>query len=185
MYFTGPPSLVDNSIVAGNTGAGIILGLGGLLPTYTGVNLIDVDPMLQPLGDYGGPTQTMPPLTNSPAIDPAGGDTNSIFSTDQRGFTRVVNGILDIGAVEVQFAPSAPVTIGGAEVLGNGSFELSFTNQAGSSFQVVASTNAAIPSASWPIIGPAIEMPPGSGQFQFIDPDATNLPLRFYRVTSP
>ncbi len=43
----------------------------------------------------------MPPLPGSPVLD-AGGAT--AFSTDQRGFTRVVNGTVDIGAAEFQGA---------------------------------------------------------------------------------
>ena len=41
----------------------------------------------------------MPPLSGSPAID-AGG-TSSSEKTDQRGFPRLVNEALDIGAVEI------------------------------------------------------------------------------------
>ncbi|MDB4265501.1 right-handed parallel beta-helix repeat-containing protein, partial [bacterium] len=51
--------------------------------------------LLATLGDYGGPTQTMPPLAGSPAIDAATGSTNFV---DQRGFTTI--GIPDIGAAE-------------------------------------------------------------------------------------
>ena len=60
-------------------------------------NLTSGAPRLAPLGNYGGPTQTMPPLPGSPAID-AGGTTN--LTTDQRGFPRV--SIPDIGAAEYQ-----------------------------------------------------------------------------------
>ncbi len=80
--------------------------------TVTGVNLIgDLadsnlsesatlmvgDPKLADLGDYGGPTATMPPLQESPAIDAA---LNSTVLTDQRGFTRPVGAARDIGAIE-------------------------------------------------------------------------------------
>jgi len=72
-----------------------------------------IDPLLAPLGNYGGPTQTMPLLPGSPAID-AGGNalalvpthrspfTTNPLTTDQRGtgFDRVVNGTVDIGAYE-------------------------------------------------------------------------------------
>jgi hypothetical protein len=37
--------------------------------TYLGANLTSGDPMLYPLGNYGGPTLTMPPRLGSPAID--------------------------------------------------------------------------------------------------------------------
>jgi hypothetical protein len=61
--------------------------------------------VLAPLGDYGGPTQTIALFPGSPAID-AGN--NAIVppgvTTDQRGpgFARIVNGTVDIGAFEVQ-----------------------------------------------------------------------------------
>jgi hypothetical protein len=50
---------------------------------------------------------------------------------------------------------------------------------------VLASTNIALPIANWPALGIASEIPPGSGQFQFTDPQATNLQQRFYRVKLP
>ncbi len=43
-----------------------------------------IDPLLAPLGDYGGPTQTMALLTGSPAIGQ--GTTVAGITTDQRGF---------------------------------------------------------------------------------------------------
>jgi hypothetical protein len=38
---------------------------------------------------------------------------------------------------------------------------------------------------NWTFIGFAGEVPPGSGQFQFTDPDATNYLRRYYGVKSP
>jgi predicted outer membrane repeat protein len=66
-------------------------GSGGLADTITG------DPMLGPLGNYGGSTMTMSPLPGSPAID-AGTSGAGIPTTDQRGMSRV--GATDIGAFE-------------------------------------------------------------------------------------
>jgi uncharacterized repeat protein (TIGR02543 family) len=66
-------------------------------------SLSNTDPLLKPLADNGGPTQTMALLPGSPAINagsnaliPAG------ITTDQRGagFPRIVGGTVDIGAVE-------------------------------------------------------------------------------------
>ena len=65
-----------------------------------GPNVIVAVPQLAPLGDYGGPTQTMPPLPGSPAINAAG--LSGQEETDQRGLSRFVDGALDIGAVEYQ-----------------------------------------------------------------------------------
>jgi hypothetical protein len=175
---------LNNSIIAGNA-ANAEPQIAGNIDNATGVNLTSGNPMLAPLGDYGGPTHTMPPLAGSPAINPAGGDTNSVFATDQRGLARVVNGIVDVGAVEVQLLPSVPVRITGAQMLGDETFQLSFSNLSGASFRVLASTNVALPVGDWPTIGLAAEMPTGSGRFQFIDQEATNLPQRFYRVKSP
>lgn len=60
---------------------------------------IGSDPMLSPLGNYGGLTKTLPPLLGSPVID-AGDPVD--FVTDQRGLPRVVGSAPDIGAVEFQ-----------------------------------------------------------------------------------
>jgi hypothetical protein len=87
-----------NTIVAKNIVTPEIYG------SFTGShNLTNGAPMLAPLGDYGGLTQTMPPLPGSPAVD-AGTNIVSLPDTDQRGFARVVNGTVDIGAVEFQGA---------------------------------------------------------------------------------
>src|SRR5262249_30202667 len=57
------------------------------------------NPLLAPLGDYGGSTQTMPLLPGSLAID-AGTSGSGIPATDQRGMSRF--GGVDIGAFESQ-----------------------------------------------------------------------------------
>jgi hypothetical protein len=112
----------DGSILAGNTvtGAGTNTApdLFGSLGSR-GYNLIrntqggsgfdpsdrlNVDPLLGPLQDNGGPTPTMALLPGSPAID--AGDPNFVGPPDwdQRGegFPRISNGVVDIGAFEVQ-----------------------------------------------------------------------------------
>ena len=53
------------------------------------------------LDENGGPTLTMLPLAGSPLFNPAGGDTSTMLSTDQRGFARLSGPRVDIGAVEV------------------------------------------------------------------------------------
>jgi hypothetical protein len=65
----------------------------------------NTDPELGLLGNYGGPTQTVPLLAGSPAIDAAGA--GGCPATDQRGVPRPIGGICDIGAYE--YTPSLSI----------------------------------------------------------------------------
>ncbi len=71
----------------------------------------DEDPLLGPLINYGGPTMTHALAANSPAINL--GSNSQSLSTDQRGatYSRVVGGIADIGAFELQTVPG-PALLG-------------------------------------------------------------------------
>jgi predicted outer membrane repeat protein len=92
-----------NTILAGNSHGG---NLHGTVHLSEGINFLAGDPQLAPLGYYGGPTPIMPPLAGSPVINPAGGMASSALLTDQRGQPRIVQGVLDIGAVEWNAAPA-------------------------------------------------------------------------------
>ena len=83
---------VSNSIVAQNNGFSSPDILGSFIGTS---NLIGVNALLAPLGDYGGPTQTMLPQLGSPAINRS---PTATVTTDQRGFSRINQP--DSGAVE-------------------------------------------------------------------------------------
>ena len=90
--FNGPVTL-DNTIVAGNTAGGDVSG------SYSGSNdFVGGNPMLAPLGNYGGLTQTMPPLPGSPVIGKVPANTSGTPTTDQRGFTRNTAAATDAGA---------------------------------------------------------------------------------------
>lgn len=110
---TGPWTVV-NTIIAGSiaaNGAGNNCAVANLTAfnslssdntcvlSGTG-NKLNIDPMLNPLGDYGGPTLTYLPKAGSPAIDGVLG--SNAPATDQRGFPRPVGAGYDIGAVERQ-----------------------------------------------------------------------------------
>ncbi|MBX3067663.1 MAG: right-handed parallel beta-helix repeat-containing protein [Cryobacterium sp.] len=85
---------VDYSLVqVPSTDAAIVVAAG------TG-NLVGVDPQLGPLANNGGPTFTMLPGDTSSAVN-AGEPGFAGATYDQRGLTRVING-LDMGAVELQ-----------------------------------------------------------------------------------
>jgi hypothetical protein len=69
-----------------------------------------IDPRLAPLGDYGGPTQTLPLLPGSPAIN--AGDPVQLGGPDQRGVVR--SGGVNIGAFQASaasFVLSAPDSV--------------------------------------------------------------------------
>ncbi len=72
--------------------------------TTTG-NMLGTNPKLLTLGNYGGTTTTLLPMSNSPVIN--AGNTALTSGTDQRGLPRVVGGQADIGAVEVNYATAA------------------------------------------------------------------------------
>src|SRR5438067_3167420 len=105
-------SIFRASGMIGSLGYNLCSDDGSGFLTATG-DQINTDPMLGPLQDNGGPTFTHALLSGSPAID--SGEPNFdpyAFSPpllyDQRGdgFARVVNDHIDIGALEVQPAPT-------------------------------------------------------------------------------
>jgi hypothetical protein len=124
IYVTGGSVTLHNTLVAGSTGgdvAGSNLasasdynligdGSGGLNTAnhnILGTTANPIDPLLSPLGNYGGPTQTLALLPGSQAI--GAGSVRYGGSTDQRGVTRFLYS--DIGAFESQGFDIA-ITIG-------------------------------------------------------------------------
>ena len=177
-------SYLANTIVCSNSassGPNIYVPYGGLVATN---NLMDTNALVAPLGNYGGPTQTMPPLPGSAAID-RGSDAAASLRTDQRGYPRIVGTHVDIGAVEGIYNAAGPGKIKTIAHLGNGSLQFSFTNVTDAVFPVLATTNLTLSLNNWTPIGYATESPVGSGQFPFTDTQATNYPQRFYRLVSP
>jgi hypothetical protein len=132
---------IRNTVVAKNMGGNPALDVGGpfLSAGYNfigigdgstgfgqsgshdqvGTHAFPADPKLGVLGDNGGSTQTMLPLSGSPLHDQGSRGTDpdgQPISTDQRGFLRPINSPniadagdgSDIGAVEVDLQQSAP-----------------------------------------------------------------------------
>ncbi|MFT6862695.1 MAG: putative outer membrane repeat protein [Akkermansiaceae bacterium] len=97
MIYNGSQLRIQNSIIADNdfrsssqiTSPSRFEDLGG--------NYYDSFPLLRPLGDYGGPTLTMPPRENSPVIDLAVASNSRV---DQTGFAIPEGEAADAGAVE-------------------------------------------------------------------------------------
>ncbi|HZF11400.1 MAG TPA: choice-of-anchor Q domain-containing protein [Thermoanaerobaculia bacterium] len=116
----GLPITLTNSIVAGNPGGDCFLFFPGF-STVAGTASLDgdntcgltgpsnfpgVDPLLGPLADHGGPTDTQAPLFGSPVVDHA--DTAACAAVDQRGVPRPQGAGCDIGAYEQAGAPPPP-----------------------------------------------------------------------------
>ena len=99
--------------------------------------------------------------------------------------TLLLNGKVLLARAGAALHESSLNPIFNALKLGDGSFQFNFSNPSGSSYHILASPNSAAPLNTWSNLGNATEIPPGSGQFQFTDLQATNHPQRFYRVTSP
>ncbi|MCL6749892.1 hypothetical protein KBT16_02405 [Nostoc sp. CCCryo 231-06] len=132
-------SLIDsgNNLIGNNTGS-----TGFTTSTLVGTSASPIDPKLGLLQNNGGATFTQALLANSPAID-AG--KNSLVTTgvttDQRGarFNRIFNGVVDIGAYEVQ-VPITPPPVN------TGTFVVTNTNDSGSGSlrQAILNANATV-----------------------------------------
>lgn len=93
----------DYSLIGADAGALIVSGTGNQIGS-TGT---EIDPLLGPLADNGGPTKTHPLLDGSPALDAGNpalvAGTGGTPTEDQRGvgFARIVGTAIDLGSYEV------------------------------------------------------------------------------------
>jgi CSLREA domain-containing protein len=93
------------NLVGNNTGCSFVATTGD----QVGTGDSPIDPLLDPLADNGGPTQTHALLDSSPAIDagnPDGctDDEGNLLTTDQRGIARPQGAACDMGAYEEDHA---------------------------------------------------------------------------------
>ncbi|MDY7012731.1 MAG: DUF4347 domain-containing protein, partial [Cyanobacteriota bacterium] len=95
---------------------GSTVGFSGTLGT--GSDIVNPNPGLAPLDDYGGSTQTHALLPGSPAID----NGNSAVGTDQRGASRPSGSAVDIGAFESQGFSLIPIAGNNASTTVNAAF---------------------------------------------------------------
>ncbi|MBW4686428.1 MAG: DUF4347 domain-containing protein [Komarekiella atlantica HA4396-MV6] len=111
---------ISNSIIAGNTSSiqgpdvfgdnfignayNLIGNTNGISSSTlgTGTDIVNLNPGLKPLGNYGGSTQTHALNFNSPAFNAGDPNYNGGLTTDQRrtGYSRIQDSRIDIGAFE-------------------------------------------------------------------------------------
>src|SRR6185295_2983643 len=122
-------TIVANPVTGANCSGTIGNGGGNMqFPgTTCGAAITTADPLLGPLTNNGGPTQTRTLLTGSPAINAAVGCPPP--ATDQRGIARPVGPACDIGSVEVVVvtSPTISKSFTPATITLNGTSALSFT----------------------------------------------------------
>ncbi len=139
-----PDAIFINSLGSNIVGidSGGLYGFSEAKGDKVGTQSNPIDPKLGDLQNNGGETDTRALLPGSPAID-KGNNSNSPGATDQRGFARIVNGIIDIGAYEVQ-------TIGCTYSISptsqnftqsGGSFNIFLTTQPGCAFTSVSNND--------------------------------------------
>ena len=143
LNYTGFTLKISMSIVANGQGGGSNCG-GGQPVTDAGYNLdtgsscgfstashsmSNTSPQLGPLGNNGGPTQTMALPSGSPAVDAIPAATSGCTgTTDQRGTTRPQGAGCDIGAYElVQSGSGTPSVPTGLTVTGTTSSSVSLS----------------------------------------------------------
>jgi hypothetical protein len=170
---TNQPAPARQTVTNGDTAAFTLVAGSGQPMGYTWYSIIGGVTNAVGSGVTVGPTNTLT-LTN--------------VRTNQAGayFVTIVNSCSVTNsalATLVVTNPPRASTISSTSWLPGGGFQLGFTNVPGAPFSVVAATNVALPLSNWMLLTGLTEVTPG--QFQFTDPQATNLPQRFYRVRSP
>lgn len=127
------------------SGPGTNLTLGGL---QTVNDIIDTT-----LADNGGPTLTHLPVAGGPLINAgSNGDLPGSLTLDQRGFPRIDDGVVDIGAVEFLLPPallSITPAVGSGLIDSAGQFVLTFNKDVFAGAGAIeirrADTHAALP----------------------------------------
>jgi hypothetical protein len=189
MNFQG---IAPDVLAAVSTGSGNFIGIGdanltgitnGSNGNHIGTAAAPLDPRLGPLQNNGGLTPTEAPLPGSPVLG-AGvpGVLPANTPTDQRGFSRIINGTMDIGAVQFQDASlTVSITPASANVLVNNTatFFITVSNTSG---QALPADNSVLSialssglTATSPLTFTLAAIPPGQSQVFTVTATATAL----------
>lgn len=192
-----PTATLQGTIVSGNqassTGDDLDIAIGAVTGSYdltgdvsgtttlTSTQSQSGSAYLSPLGNYGGPTQTIAPLVGSLAFgNGATFDVNSTtITTDQRGFTRPVSGSFDIGAFQSQGSSAMVVNTLSDDPVGAGFLTLrdaiGLASVQGSSNQTIT-FDPSLASGTLQLNGSALEIDDSANSLT-IDGGALNLTL--------
>jgi hypothetical protein len=178
----GGTNTLKNSIVAYSTSGsniwGTITDAGNNLSSDStggftaGTSHLNTDPLLGPVGCYGGLTPCVPLLYNSTAINAA--ETAAAPATDQRGFSRF-GSAADIGVYEWGAAPPTKPQFTGIRQPAANRIELQFSGEIGRRFEIHASSN--LTQWSW-----LASLTNTTGPMLYTDTGATNPGKRFYKA---
>ncbi len=119
---------------------------------------VNTDPLLGPLQNNGGPTQTCAITDSSPAFDRGSNDPDFMPPTDQRGITRPQGAYCDIGAYELVLVKSQTTT----PVTGPGG-TVTFTTGSGG-----ISGLTALPVDACGALGAPVDLPYGIFSFNIV-----------------
>ena len=179
----GDPDLAGTFISGGNNLIGVANGAvagitNGVSGDQLGTSATPLNPQLGALANNGGPTLTMLPGGNSPAL--GAGSTTGFLSTDtdQRGtgFLRLANGVIDIGAVQLQGVALAATAGTPQSANANATF---VTTLAATATESCASCTAVVPGVSVTFTAP------GSGASGAFGASATGLTNASGVATAP
>lgn len=158
----------------------------GMTPNYGGVTGFTNITGGAPAGFSGGVVGLSPGLLFHYRVV-ASNIVGTAFSPDRTFVTPALlppgdsnaDGIVDsaeLDAVLANYWPHSPwLYMTNTSGLGGSNVQFGLTNASGWNFSVLMSTNL----SDWELLGPAFPM------YQFTDPDATNTPLRYYRLRWP
>jgi hypothetical protein len=139
-------------------------------------------------GSFPNLGQSLVP-TGLEAISPAvltAGNVNTNLTGDYLitySVTNAFSGIATATRTVTVTAPPQPPVLTSTVLLAGGNFRFNFSNVTPITFTVIASTNIALPTSNWTVLGAATMISPGV--YQFTDTQATNFLRRFYQVKSP
>jgi hypothetical protein len=160
LYDGNPPTPTGDFVIGFSLIGSDPLPTAVVVEAPAGSNQVNVDPLLGPLNNNGGPTETMRPAKTSPVVD--AGIANELIS-DQRGYERTSDvpasnaegsDGTDIGAVELQ-APATTITAGPDGPTSDDTPTFTFSSPVrGATFQCRIDTGAFAPCISPKQLGP-------------------------------